>query len=181
MIIRKKSKKTDIKILVQGIVTPYKKDTEGNLIKVVSIPWKAIIEKLNLNPKLMFEIPPRKREEIIAAAYDIAGFEEVILTPRSNDFGRDIIAVKRGVGSIRIINSVKAYREGKNVRYDDIRALLGVLSGDFKTSKGILTTTSDFPPNFMNDPYIKPWIPHKLELINEMELNKWLQELAKKK
>ena len=129
----------------------------------------------------MFEIPYHKWEEIIAASYDIAGFEEVILTPRSNDHGRDIIAVKHGVGSIRIINSVKAYKEGKNVRYDDIRALLGVLSGDFKASKGILTTTSDFPPNVMSDPLIKPWIPNKLELINGTELNKWLQELAKNK
>ena len=177
---KEEQKKTDITILIQGIVTPYKKNSEGDLIKVIAIPWKAIIEKLDLNPRLMFEIPPHKWEEIIAASYDIAGFEEVILTPRSNDHGRDIIAVKRGVGSVRIINSVKAYREGKRVRYDDIRALLGVLSSDFKTSKGILTTTSDFPSRVMNDPLIRPLIPSKLELVNGTELNKWLQELAKK-
>jgi restriction system protein len=67
---------------------------------------------------------------MIAAAFDQAGYDEVILTPRSGDHGRDVIAIKKGVGSIRIIDSVKAYKPGHLVRYDDVRALAGVLLGD---------------------------------------------------
>ncbi|WP_370137360.1 hypothetical protein [Bradyrhizobium sp. USDA 313] len=32
------------------------------------------------------------------------------LTPRSGDHGRDVIAVRSGVGCIKIIGSVKAYK-----------------------------------------------------------------------
>jgi hypothetical protein len=36
-----------------------------------------------------------------------AGFEEVILTPRSGDHGRDVIATKKALGTIRVIDQVK--------------------------------------------------------------------------
>jgi len=41
------------------------------------------------------------------------------------DHGRDVIAIRRGIGCIKIIGSVKAYKPGKLVRYDDVRALAG--------------------------------------------------------
>ena len=56
------------------------------------------------NPRLAFEIPSYKWEELIAAAFDYAGYDEVILTPRSGDHGRDVIATKNGIGAIRIID-----------------------------------------------------------------------------
>jgi restriction system protein len=51
-------------------------------------------------------------KEIIAGAYHRSGFDEVILTPRSGDHGRDVIAIKKGIGSIRVIDQVKAYKPG---------------------------------------------------------------------
>jgi restriction system protein len=56
-----------------------------------------------------------------------AGFDEVTLTPRSGDLGRDVIAVKRGLGTVRVIDQVKAYGPSHLVTADDVRALLGVL------------------------------------------------------
>ena len=53
-----------------------------------------------------------KWEEMIAGAYSRAGFDEVILTPRSGDYGRDVIAIRKGIGCIKIIGSVKAYKPG---------------------------------------------------------------------
>jgi restriction system protein len=117
---------------------------------------------------------------MIAGIYKESGFDEVILTPRSGDYGRDVIAIKRGVGSIRVIDSVKAYKPPRLVRYDDVRALIGVLHGD-RASKGFLTTTSDFAPNMMNDPFISCWIPSRLELVNGSMLLARLRELAQKR
>jgi restriction system protein len=54
----------------------------------------------------------------------------VTLTPRSGDYGRDVIAVKRGLGFIRVIDRVKAYKPDHLVTADDVRALMGVLQGD---------------------------------------------------
>jgi hypothetical protein len=101
-------------------------------------------------------------EEIIAGAYKKAGFEEVTLTPCSGDHGRDIIAVKRGLGRICVIDQVKAYNPNHLVTADEVRALMGVLHGD-SASKGFLTTTSDFAPRLRQDPLITPFMPARLE------------------
>ncbi|WP_354267481.1 restriction endonuclease [Bradyrhizobium ottawaense] len=69
---------------------------------------------------------------------------------------------------------MKAYKPRNEVSYDDIRALLGVLSGEQNASKGILTTTSDFPPRLISDPFITPFLPTRLELMNGDSLQKWL-------
>ena len=165
-------------LLVQAVVSPGEKTKEGLLVEAVTIPWFEIIEALKRNPNLAFEISPRKWEEIIAGAYKKAGFDEVTLTPSSGDLGRDVIAVKRGLGTVRIIDQVKRYKPGHWVTANDVRALLGVLQGD-GASKGFLTTTSDFAPRLRDDPLLKPFIPASLELINGIQLLKRLEELAK--
>lgn len=167
-------------LLLQAVVVPGAKTAEGQLIEAVALPWFDIIELLTKEPDLAFKISDRKWEEIIAGAYHKAGFEEVTLTPRSGDLGRDVIAVKRGLGTIRIIDQVKAYGPNHRVTADDVRALLGVLEGD-NASKGFLTTTSDFAPKLRDDILLKPFMPARLELINGNMLLARLEELAKKR
>lgn len=125
-----------------------------------------------------YQISPRTREELIAGAFEQDGYDEVILTPRSGDFGRDVVASKRGVGCVRIIDSVKAFAPDRLVRQDDVRALLRVLLGDQKASKAIITTTSDFAPGIKSDPYLAPSMPTRLELMNGTQLRDWMTKLA---
>lgn len=165
---------------VAGIVVPGLRVDDGVLVRSSEIIWHAIVQRLGTNWNLAFEIPPVKWEELIAGAFDKAGFDEVVLTPRSGDLGRDVIATKNGIGSIKIVGSVKAYKPGHLVRHDDVRALLGVMSAEQNTSKGILTTTSDFAPKIVTDPLIKPFLPTRLELVNGTTLQKWLVELSKR-
>ena len=167
-------------LLLQAVIVPGAKTDEGQLIEAVALPWFEIIASLSRDPSLAYQIKDRKWEEIIAGAYERAGFDEVTLTPRSGDFGRDVIAVKRGLGTIRIIDQVKAYGPNHLVTADDVRALLGVLQGD-KASKGFLTTTSDFAPKLHDDILLRPFMPARLELINGKMLLARLEELAKKK
>lgn len=164
---------------VSAIITPVNRQAEGLLVKSTSLIWAAIIEHLGKDWSFAYRIPPHQWEEIIAGAFDQAGYDDVVLTPRSNDHGRDIIAVRHGVGSIKIIGSVKAYRPGNFVGYDDIRALIGVMTGEQNVSKGILATTSDFPPNVDKDPFIAPFMPYRLELMNGSGLRSWLTSLLK--
>ena len=82
-------------LLLQAVIIPGARTNEGQLVEAVALPWFDIIESLRRDPSLAFQIKPRKWEEIIAGAYQRAGFDEVILTPRSGDFGRDVIANKR--------------------------------------------------------------------------------------
>ncbi len=164
-------------ILLKTIIIPGDKTSEGCIIEAVSIPWIEIIKFLVRNPNLVFQIPADKWEEIVAGGYKVAGFDEVILTPRSGDLGRDVIATKKGIGQIRVIDQVKAYKPGHLVKANDVRALMGVIQGD-RASKGFLTTTSDFAPKIQDDHIIQSFIPDRLELINGPSLLNRLKELA---
>ena len=161
-------------ILVQGVVQPYGSTPEGQLVRAFTLPWRTIVECLRKDWMQAFKIAPRRWEEMIAAAFYQEGYDEVILTPRSGDRGRDVIAIRKGVGCIKIIGSVKAYAPGNLVRPDDVRALAGVLHGDPSASKGIITTTSDFAPSIRTDPYLAPFVPYRLELMNGIKLREWL-------
>jgi restriction system protein len=90
------------------------------------------------------QLTPEAWEELIAGAFKKDGYDEAILTPRSGDHGRDVIAIRRGL---------KAYAPNRLVPYDAVRALPGVMLGELDASKGIVTTTSDFPPLIEKDPY----------------------------
>lgn len=169
-----------VDLAISGLIIPERKVLSGVLISSTSVVWIELITRLQADWSLAYKIPPQKWEEIIAGAFERAGFDEVILTPRSGDHGRDVIAIRHGVGCIKIIDSVKAYQPGRLVRYDDVRALLGVLSGEPDASKGIITTTSSFPPRIMEDPFIAPFLPTRLELMDGNALRKWLRELLKR-
>ncbi|MEW6669399.1 MAG: restriction endonuclease [Thermodesulfobacteriota bacterium] len=164
-------------LLLNAIVVPGEKTKEGLIIEAVTIPWFEIVELLKSDWTLAYKIPPYKWEEIIAGAYKRAGFDEVTLTPRSGDRGRDVIAVKRAIGLIRVMDQVKAYAPGRLVTANDVRAITRVLHGD-GASKGFLTTTSDFAPRMSKDPLIVKFIPSRLELVNGEMLQKRLEMLA---
>lgn len=153
--------------------------SEGHIVEAVTLPWFEIISQIQEDPAFLFQLPWRRLEEFIAGAYEREGWDEVILTPSSGDGGRDIIAVKRGICSIRIIDQVKAYAPDRYVTADDVRALLGVLSSDPNVSKGFVTTTAKFAPRIFEDPTIKPFMPFRLELKDGDTLRNWLIEVGK--
>jgi restriction system protein len=165
---------------MQAVIVPGARTNEGKLIEAVALPWFEIIALLKDDPNLAFQISPEKWEEIVAGAYHKAGFDEVTLTPRSGDYGRDVIAIKRGIGRVRIIDQVKAFRPSHLVTANDVRALMGVLQLD-GASKGFITTTSDFAPGIKKDPLITPFMPARLELVNGSALMARLEELARKR
>lgn len=170
---------TQANLLLQAVITLGEKTSEGRIIESVAPAWLEIARLMQGDPSIIYQIDARKWEEIIAGAYERAGFDEVILTPRSGDHGRDVIAVKRGLWTIRVIDQVKAYGHGHLVPANDVRALIGVLVTDQAATKGLVTTTSDFAPKIWEDPSIKPYLPYRLELVNGTELVRRLDLLSK--
>jgi restriction system protein len=166
-------------LLSRAVITPYEKTAEGHLIWSITAPLRSIIERIRKDPSLMYEVDPRKWEEIIAAAYDESGlFDEVTLTPRSGDQGRDVIAVKNGFGSVRLIESVKRHTPGTKTTAEEVQALLGVLLSDPQASKGIVSTTWEFAPMIWENPQIMQYVPHRLELVDGKALVKRLEEFT---
>ena len=162
---------------LQTLVVSGPRVNDGVIIEAVTVPWIEIVKHLKNDPDFLHSVPWRKLEEVIAGAYKKAGFDEVILTSASDDKGRDVIAVRRGFVQVRVLDQVKAYKPGHLVDANDVRALLGVLGGDQNASKGVVTTTSDFAPRIVDDPYIKPFVPYRLELVNGLELIRRLSRL----
>jgi restriction system protein len=103
------------------------------------------------------------------------------LTPASGDKGRDVIATKRGICSLRVLDQAKAYAPRHLVRHNDVRAMLGVLSVDQNASKGLITTTSDFEPGILSSGEFASFIPYRLELKNGEQLLKWLAKIQKER
>ncbi|HLJ92757.1 MAG TPA: restriction endonuclease [Gemmataceae bacterium] len=167
-------------ILLQAVVELGERTKEGHLIEAVAPAWFEIAKMIEKDPSAMYQIADRKWEELIAAWYKAYGFDEVILTPRSGDLGRDVIAIKRGILSVRIIDQVKAFSPGRLVSANDVRALLGVLGSDRAASKGLVTTTSDFAAKITEDELIAPYLPTRLELVNGAGLVTRLADVAKK-
>ena len=148
-------------LLLQTVIVPGAPTNEGTLIEAVALPWFDIVAFLKTDPSIAFQLSWEKWEEIIAGAYKKAGFDEVTLTPRSGDLGRDVIATKRGIGSVRVIDQVKAYTPPRLVTANDVRALVGVLEMD-GAAKGFLSTTSDFAPKIRSDALLKKVIPSRI-------------------
>ena len=169
-----------VPVIIQAIVERVGSSEDGSLIETLEPAWREITRLLESDPAALFALSPRQLEELVAASYDRAGYDEVVLTPRSGDFGRDVIATKRGWGSVRIIDQVKAYSAEHRVTANDVRALLGVLSGDPRATKGIVTTTSTFAPRLKDDPFVAPFVPYRLELVDGAALSSRLLELAHK-
>lgn len=167
------------KLVLKSLLLFGETSDEGKIVEAVTLPWFEILELLKKDPDAAFQIPADKWEEIVAGIYRQSGFDEVTLTPRSGDFGRDVIAIKKGVGTVRVIDQVKAYKPGHLVDANDVRALLGVLQGD-GASKGFLTTTSDFAPKLPTDLLLAPYMPSRLELVNGEKLLQRLMELGMK-
>jgi restriction system protein len=173
------SARADIPTLVlSGLIIPEGRLNEGVLVKSTSAVWLEIAREFGKDWSRSMELTPIQWEEMIAGAYERVGYT-VILTPRSGDFGRDVIATSKGVGSVKILGSVKAYSPGHLVDAESCRSLLGVLNADQKASKGIITTTTDFAPKIPTDPSIAPFLPTRLELMNGKALQTWLTELSR--
>lgn len=165
-------------VTLQAIITAGDKVKEGQLVEGVSIAWFEIIRMISRDPEEIYNIDPRKFEELIAGAYERAGYDEVILTPRSGDLGRDVIATKTGIGSIRILDQIKRNRITHLVTADDVRAMAGVIYMDHNVSKGVITTSGVFAPNLEKDEYIQKLLPYRLELRPRAVLIRWLQRLS---
>ncbi len=166
-------------ILFQASLLEYgDRTTEGTLVKFVSLPWFKIHKELERDPSFLqhFVGNPRLFEEFIAGVYDRAGFD-VVLTPRSGDKGRDVIASKSGFGAIRFLEQIKAYKPGHLVTHDDVRAMLGTLSTDNNASKCLITTTSDFQPTIYKSEQFIKFMPNRLELKNGEKTLEWLKSL----
>jgi restriction system protein len=159
-----------------AILIPERRTDEGLLIKSVGAAWIEVASILGDDWSAAFQIDDRKWEEILAGALEKEGFN-VTLTPPRKDHGRDVIARKGGVGSMRMLGSMKAYAPDRVVGRDHVHEVLGVVETE-RATKGMIVTTSDFAPQLLDAPGLAAAIPDRLELMNGVQLQGWLRRLT---
>jgi restriction system protein len=85
--------------------------SEGQLVESVPMPFWHLARALPADRNPFYQLEPRKFEELIAGYYDAERFDEVTLTPRSGEDGRDAIATKHGHFSIRVLDQAKPLKQ----------------------------------------------------------------------
>jgi hypothetical protein len=135
-------------------------DLDSRLVQVVPAEVLTELRRVEFAPLLLLdralrdpemmrrELSPRQFEGLIASLIEELGFQDVVLTPRSGDGGRDVIATMtfRGL-KILCAFECKQYAANNHVGPDVARALLGTVRlSETRATQGILVTTSYFTP-----------------------------------
>jgi hypothetical protein len=106
---------------------------------------EELIATLARKPELLYEIDPRRFEQLVAELYRRRGFEAT-LTPASSDGGADVYVVRHGeLGRSLHVVQCKRYAAGRKVGPELVRELLGTIY-DKRAAAGVLLTTSSFTP-----------------------------------
>jgi restriction system protein len=165
-----------VSLTLGGLIIPERDDAEGVLVGSYGATWLDIAQSLGDDWTAAFQIDSRRWEEILAGAFDKMGFK-VTLTPRSGDHGRDLIAVRQGIGSLRILGSMKALGPDYVVTREHVHEMLGVVTAE-QATKAVIATTTDFAPRILEAPGLAKAVPYRVELINGKRLQEWLKDLA---
>lgn len=115
------------------------------VLTVSQLPLR-LFEAVMAHPQSLHSLTPRQFEEFIAEILHGIGFVDLLLTPKSGDGGRDIIASKK-VHNIPLTFyfECKKFAEGRKVQLDTLRSLLGVVAHHSSAANiGVLVTTSTF-------------------------------------
>jgi restriction system protein len=151
-------------VILQALLRPESEALRSRNIQALAIPWLDIVELIYRDPRSVYARPPNKWEEFIAGSFIKGGFEEVTVSQRSHSHDKEVMARKKNLGTICVIDSFKAYRPGRLVKADDVKTMWSVLQDD-KSVVGIVSTNSKFEPRMRHDPFILQFLPSRLELI----------------
>ncbi len=127
-------------------------------------------------PELLYSLPPRKFEELVASVFLKNGFD-VELTPETRDGGIDIVAVQKNgfAGSTLHLIECKRYLPENKVGIGIVQRMIGVVE-QHRATRGIIVTTSSFSREAR---ICAQSSQHRLGLNEYADLSKWLAAFAK--
>ena len=118
---------------------------QDRLVAVQYLPLR-VLQAVADRPNLIYGLSSREFEQLIAELVAQFDFDNVTLTPRSHDGGRDVLATKR-VNDIPLLFAFecKHYSAERKVGIESLRTLLGVVSyGPTQANVGVLVTSTFF-------------------------------------
>lgn len=131
---------------------------------------EQLIEKLRLQPDLIYQISSRQFEELIAELLSKQGYE-VNLTPATRDGGFDLYAAKKEtLGKFLYLVECKKYAAQNKVGVDLVRQLYGTLEAKRATA-GMIVTTSFFSKGAKE---FQDSLKYRVKLHDYIEVQKWM-------
>jgi len=133
------------------------------------------VRALAARPELMYELHPRKFEELMAELYRRQGFE-VELTPATRDGGVDLYVVSPGPGRhLLTVVDAKRYAPDHKVGVGVVRSLYGVVE-EKRASAGIVATTSFFSKDAQR---FQEKVPFRVDLQDYLALQAMLRRAVR--
>lgn len=131
-----------------------------------------LIKHLAKHPQSLYDLTPRRYEELIAELLKDMGYE-VYLTPQTRDGGRDVIAVITIPPNEKIVTLVecKKWHPSRKIQPDQVKSFLYTLNEQDKANFGMMATTSFFSSGAQELQKIHKW---KLSLYDFDKMNEWL-------
>jgi restriction system protein len=155
-----------------GEDTPQHKQIVTDIVSVSD----DFLRKLNRDPKLLYEIPSRRFEELVAELLSRLKYE-ITLTPASHDGGKDIYAARKDhLGTFLYIVECKKYAPDHPVGVALVRQLNGVVHAEQATA-GILATTSFFTSGAQQ---FQKTVAFQISLKDYFGIQEWLNTVLKK-
>ena len=131
-----------------------------------------IMRLLQQDPKLAWELPPRKFEEIVAEILSNEGYE-VELTSASRDGGFDICAARQGgLGKFLFLVECKRYVPPNKVGVEIVRSLHGVVQAN-RANAGAIVSTSYFTAGAKD---FQRKMQYQLHLHDYLTLQRWIND-----
>jgi len=151
--------------------TYYENSDESELSKPLILDInKELLKYIAKHPGALYDISPRKFEELIADILKDMGFD-VELTKMTRDGGRDIVAhIKNQLTSMLMFVECKHYAKDRPVGVDIIRQVVGVKEL-YKPNKSIIVTSSFFSKDAHKE---RNLIESQLDLKDYKDIKNWL-------
>jgi hypothetical protein len=146
------------------------------LITSISAINDELISYLARHPEFMYQMNPRRFEELVAELLRAQGFRPT-LTPQSRDGGRDIIATRTDtLGELLYLVECKRYAPNRKVGVQQVRGIFGVAQAE-RATKAVLVTTSSFTGGAVA--FASP-LKYDISLRDFQALKTWLTNSASK-
>ncbi len=128
------------------------------------------------HPELLYSLPPRKFEELVASVFRNNGYD-VELTPETRDGGFDIVAVQKNsfCGNTLHLVECKRYQPENKVGIGMVQRMLGVVE-QHRATQGVIVTTSSFSRDAQ---VCAQSSRYRLGLNEYADLSKWLAAFTK--
>ncbi len=174
-------------VLLDALKTPHPGETKSSESlyqqRIITPDQLIFVEDINdrlllaiaRTPELIYELAPRKFEELVARMFSDYGFD-VELTPATRDGGYDIFATLNNAASSFIaLVECKRYAPSKPVGVEIVRGLYGVTERE-GANKGLVVTSSSFTRGAIEE---KARIGSRMELKDYTTLTTWLRKYTR--